>query len=328
MLQRFHRHGFRVSVAGRAHEARTTHEEVSAVFEEGQLYSAVTTEDDGTVQVHLADNHPGKDDPDYLARRAEIAGAALAHRGGEPLPEIDYTDAEHEVWRLACAELTAKHEQYAHSEFLAAKDALGLPADRVPQLSEVTERLRPLTGWSYTCAPGLVPLREFYADLGRRTFNSTQYLRHPSRPLYTPEPDIIHEVVGHANQLASPRFARITRAAGEASTRLESEESVKFVADVFWFSMEFGVIAEAGALKAYGAGILSSYGEMDEFRHMDIRPLDLHQMGTLDYDITSYQPVLFRAESLDHLEDVVGRFFDTVDDDLATRLRAAAPAHV
>ena len=297
------------------------------MFEEGQLYSAVTTEDDGTVQVHLADNHPGKDDPAYLARRGDIAAVALAHRAGEPVPEIAYTDEEHEIWRLASAELDPKHQHYAHSAFLAGKEALALPTDHVPQLGEVTDRLRPLTGWSYTCAPGLVPLREFYADLGARTFNSTQYLRHPSQPLYTPEPDIIHEVIGHANQLASPRFARITEAAGAASTRLESDEAMKFVADVFWFSMEFGVIAEDGQLKAYGAGILSSYGEMDEFRHMQIRPLDLHEMGTLDYDITAYQPVLFRAESLDHLEDVVGQFFETVDDDLAARLRAGSPAY-
>ena len=81
--------------------------------------------------------------------------------------------------------------------------------------------------------------------------------------------------------------------------RLETDEAMQFVADVFWFSIEFGVIAEDGETKAYGAGILSSYGEMDEFRQMDIRPLDLHVMGTLNYDITAYQPVLFRAESLD-----------------------------
>lgn len=298
------------------------------MFEEGQLYSAVTTDADGTVQVHLSDNHPGVDDPVYLARRGEIAAAALAHRPGEPVPTIDYTDAEHGIWRTVCAELAPKHERYAHPEFLAAKDALALPADHVPQLHEVTQRLHPLTGWSYTAAPGLVPLRDFYGDLGRRVFTSTQYLRHGSRPLYTPEPDIIHEVVGHGNQLASPRFAAVTEAAGAAGLRLETDEAAKFVADVFWFSMEFGVMADGDELKAYGAGILSSYGEMDEFRSVQIRPLDLGAMGTLAYDITSYQPVLFRAESVQHLEDVVGHFFDTVDDDLAARLRAEAGGRV
>jgi len=276
------------------------------------------------VQVHLGENHPGFTDAAYRARRGDIAAASLAHRPGEPVPTIDYTDEEQGIWRLVSAELAPKHEKYAHSEFLAAKAALGLPTDHVPQLHEVTERLQPLTGWSYRAAPGLVPLREFYADLGARTFNSTQYLRHPSQPLYTPEPDIIHEVIGHANMLASPRFAAITEAAGQASQRLESDDAMQFVADVFWFSIEFGVMAEDGETKAYGAGILSSYGEMDEFGHMDIRPLDLHEMGTLNYDITAYQPVLFRAESLAHLEDVVGGFFASVDDDLAARLRAEA----
>lgn len=296
------------------------------MFEEGQLYSAVTTHDDGTVEVHLADNHPGLHDAAYRARRGEIAAASMTQQPGSQPPVIGYTEAEHAIWRTVCAELTAKHERYAHSEYLAAKAALDLPTDHVPQLTEVTERLEPLTGWRYAAAPGLVPLRDFYGDLGRRVFNSTQYLRHGSKPLYTPEPDIIHEVVGHGNQLASPRFAAITEAAGAASGRLETDEAMKFVADVFWFSMEFGVMAEAGELKAYGAGILSSYGEMDEFRSMEIRPLDLREMGTLNYDITAYQPVLFRAESLDHLEDVVGRFFATVDDDLAARLRAEATA--
>ncbi|GGL45579.1 phenylalanine 4-monooxygenase [Phycicoccus endophyticus] len=298
------------------------------MFEEGQLYSAVTTQDDGTVTVHLADNHPGLHDEAYLARRGEIAAAALAHEPGGPVPVVQYTDDEHGIWRTVCAELAPKHERYAHPEFLRGKEALGLPAERVPQLSEVTALLAPLTGWSYTCAPGLVPLRDFYGRLGRRVFSSTQYLRHGSQPLYTPEPDIIHEVVGHGNQLASPRFAAVTEAAGAATARLETDEAVKFVADVFWFSMEFGVMADGPDLKAYGAGILSSYGEMDEFGSMEIRPLDLVDMGTLNYDITAYQPVLFRAASVDELEDVVGSFFATVDDDLAARLRAQAPASV
>lgn len=295
------------------------------MFDEGQLYSPVTTGEDGTVEVHLADNHPGLHDPAYRARRSHIAAAAINAPAGT-VPVIDYTEDEHRIWRLCQEQLAPKHEKYAHSEFLAAKHRLRLPTDHVPQLDHVSARLRPLTGWGYRAAPGLVPLREFYADLGARTFNSTQYLRHGSEPLYTPEPDIIHEVIGHGNQLASPRFARLTEAAGRASLRLETEDAMKFVADVFWFSMEFGVIKEHGEVKAYGAGILSSFGEMDEFGHMEHRGLDLTDMGTLAYDITEYQPVLFCAESLDELDDVVGVFFDTVDDDLALRLRADAAA--
>lgn len=296
------------------------------MFDEGQLYSPVTRTDDGTVEVHLSENHPGLHDADYRARRGEIAGAAMAWTRGEPIPTIDYTEAEHEIWRTVSSELAPKHDKYAHSEYLRAKHALQLPTEQVPQLEEVSALLEPITGWTYIAAPGLVPLREFYADLGTRTFNSTQYLRHGSQPLYTPEPDIIHEVIGHGNQLASPRFARITEAAGQASLRVETDEAMKFVADVFWFSMEFGIMREHGEVKAYGAGILSSYGEMDEFTHMEHRPLDLADMGTLNYDITAYQPVLFCAESLDELEDVVGTFFETVDDDLAARLRAEAAA--
>lgn len=295
------------------------------MFDEGQLYSPVTTGEDGTVEVHLADNHPGLHDPAYRARRSHIAAAAINAPAGT-VPVIDYTEDEHRIWRLCQEQLAPKHEKYAHSEFLAAKHRLRLPTDHVPQLDQVSARLRPLTGWGYRAAPGLVPLREFYADLGARTFTSTQYLRHGSEPLYTPEPDIIHEVIGHGNQLASPRFARLTEAAGRASVRLETEDAMKFVADVFWFSMEFGVVKEHGEVKAYGAGILSSFGEMDEFGHMEHRGLDLADMGTLAYDITEYQPVLFCAESLDELDDVVGVFFDTVDDDLALRLRADAAA--
>lgn len=295
------------------------------MFDEGQLYSPVTTGEDGTVEVHLADSHPGLHDPAYRARRSHIAAAAINAPAGT-VPVIDYTEDEHRIWRLCHEQLAPKHEKYAHSEFLAAKHRLRLPTDHVPQLDHVSARLRPLTGWGYRAAPGLVPLREFYADLGARTFNSTQYLRHGSEPLYTPEPDIIHEVIGHGNQLASPRFARLTEAAGRASLRLETEDAMKFVADVFWFSMEFGVIKEHGEVKAYGAGILSSFGEMDEFGHMEHRGLDLADMGTLAYDITEYQPVLFCAQSLDELDDVVGVFFDTVDDDLALRLRADAAA--
>ena len=295
------------------------------MFEEAQLYSPVTRDEDGNVVVHLGEDHPGFRDPHYRERRNEIAAAADAWSPGEPIPQIAYTDVENGIWRTVSHELRAKHEKYACREYLEAKAALGLPEDHVPQLDEVTAKLRPLTGFGYHPAAGLVPLREFYGSLADKVFHSTQYVRHPSEPLYTPEPDIIHEVIGHGNMLAGPRFAEVKRLAGEAARRVETEAALQFVADVFWFTLEFGVVWEDGELKAYGAGILSSYGEIEEFRHMEIRPIDLAEMGTIEYDITKYQPVLYAAESLDHMVETVGGFFAAADDDTPARYAAAAP---
>jgi phenylalanine-4-hydroxylase len=296
------------------------------MFEEAQLYSPVTTADDGSVTVHLAEDHPGKTDPDYQQRRNEIAAAALEWDRGQSIPQISYNEAEEEVWRTVQRELAPKHARYACAPFLEAKAALGLPDDHIPQLNEVTESLAPLTGFHYVPAAGIVPVKEFYGCLADREFHSTQYIRHPSAPLYTPEPDLIHEVIGHGNLLADPQFAELNRLAGEAARRAQTEEGVQYVADVFWFTIEFGVVWENGELRAYGAGILSSYGEIEEFRQMEIRPLDFHQMGTIDYDITKYQPVLFAAESMDHLVDSVGAFFSEFTDETPERLASQAAA--
>jgi phenylalanine-4-hydroxylase len=294
------------------------------MFEEAQLYSPVTENEDGSVTVQLANDHPGACDPAYRERRNHIAAQAVAWTPGEPLPRIEYTEAEHEVWRIVSRELAPKHAKYACRDFREAAAALALPTDRIPQLDEVTAGLQPLTGWSYHAAAGLVPLREFLGALGDRVFHSTQYIRHGAMPLYTPEPDLIHEVIGHGNLLASPRFAAIKREAGLAAQRVETDEALQFLADVFWFTIEFGVMREEGEVRAYGAGILSSYGEIEEFRAADLRPLDLLEMGTLEYDITKYQPVLFCAEGMSELEDVVGTFFSSYDDDTPARLRADA----
>jgi phenylalanine-4-hydroxylase len=292
------------------------------MFEEAQLYSPVTEADDGTVTVHLSDDHPGRSDSDYQRRRNEIAAAALEWDRGEPLPRISYTEAEQEVWRTVQRELAPKHERYACEAFTRAAEALALPTERIPQLDEVSTALEPLTGFRYVPAAGIVPVKEFYGNLADREFHSTQYVRHPSAPLYTPEPDLIHEVIGHGNLLADPEFAELNRLAGEAARRAETEEGVQFVADVFWFTIEFGCVWERGELCAYGAGILSSYGEIEEFRRMEIRPLDFHEMGTIEYDITHYQPTLFAAESKAHLVDEVGGFFAEFTDDTPQRLAA------
>ncbi|WP_308250508.1 phenylalanine 4-monooxygenase [Nonomuraea rhizosphaerae] len=273
--------------------------------------------------VELSASHPGFADPVYRARRNAIAGLAVNHERGTPIPLAEYTEQEHEVWALVTRELAVKHAKYATAEYLAGVTRLGLPQDRIPQLEEVSQLLEPLTGFRYLPAAGLVPLRDFYGVLADGYFHSTQYIRHHSVPFYTPEPDIVHEVIGHANALANDRYAALYRLAGAAARRVETDAALQFVSKVFWFTLEFGVMLEGAELKAYGAGILSSYGEIEEFRGMDIRPLDLSAMGTTHYDITKYQDVLFRADSLQHLEDVVGGFWDTCDDDIVHKLLAA-----
>jgi phenylalanine-4-hydroxylase len=291
------------------------------VFEEGQLYSPVTTSEDGQVTVHLSADHPGVADEEYRRRRNAIAELAMNWKPGEPAPDVGYTDAEHGVWQTVCRELRPKHERLAIREYVEALDAVSLPTDYVPSLDEVSERLQPLTGFRYVPAPGLVPLREFYGSLSDRIFHSTQYVRHPAQPLYTPEPDIIHEVIGHGHLLATPTFSELHRLTGEATHRLKDEDNLRFLSKVFWFSVEFGVVMEDGELKAYGAGILSSYGEIDEFRDMELRPLNLVEMGTAEYDITHYQPVLYRAESLDEVREVVGGFLKTCTDESIEEMR-------
>ncbi len=291
------------------------------MFEEAQLYSPVTTGATGEVTVHLHDGHPGADDPRYRRRRNEIAAAALAWQPGLPAPQIAYAEEEQEVWRTIRRELAPLHERLAVGEYRAALADLALPADRVPNLDDVSARLRPLTGWSYVPAAGLVELREFYGALAERVFHSTQYVRHPAMPLYTPEPDIVHEVVGHGHLLATPTFGELHRRAGLAARRLRDERALRFLSRVFWFSLEFGVVVEDGELRAYGAGILSSFGELGQFRAMRLRALDLAEMGTVDYDITHYQPVLYRAESVAEIEQIVGGFFDTCTDESIQELR-------
>jgi phenylalanine-4-hydroxylase len=292
------------------------------MFEEAQYFAPVATGEDGSVVVQLATSHPGFADTAYRERRNAIAALALNHVPGRPIPQVAYTEEEQQVWVLVARELADKHEEDAAGEYLRGAERLALTTDRIPQLLEVGDLLEPLTGFRYLPAAGLVPLRDFYGVLADGLFHSTQYIRHHSVPFYTPEPDVVHEVIGHANALASDRFARLYRLAGAAARRVETDAALEFVSKVFWFTLEFGVLAENGVDRAYGAGILSSYGEIEEFRGMDILPLDLTVMGTTSYDITKYQDVLFRAASLDHLEDVVGAFWDTCDDEVIARMIA------
>jgi len=145
---------------------------------------------------------------------------------------------------------------------------------------------------------GLVSERMFLSYLGQGIFLSTQYMRHHSVPLYTPEPDVVHELVGHAPTLAHPLFARLSRAFGEAVAKVD-DEKVHRIARVYWYTLEFGAVEEAGEVKVCGAGLLSSFGELRHFQRDAARwPFDLERMAATPYDPTQYQPGHFVAKSL------------------------------
>jgi phenylalanine-4-hydroxylase len=275
--------------------------------------------------LELPADHPGVSDLAYRGRRAAIAAVGEAYRPGDPIPAVAYAPEEDAVWRTVAGELAGLHERYAVAAYRSGATRLGLPTAEVPQLAAVSDRLTELTGWSITPVPGLVPTRTFYEALGERRFCSTQYIRHHSVPFYTPEPDVVHELVGHANALAEPRFASLYELAGQAARRSTTPAALEAFSRIFWFSLEFGVCWEATAsgepeLRTYGAGLLSSYGEIQAFRAAEVRPLDVRAMATLDYDITRYQPVLFAADSFDHAYEVLATTFAGWDDDAHQRL--------
>jgi phenylalanine-4-hydroxylase len=251
--------------------------------------------------VQLDPDHPGFRDPEYRRRRNQIAQIAMNYHPGDPIPDAPYTNEEHQVWSVIWRALRPAHQQHACAEYLKAIDQLNFFEDRIPQLREVNERVQAISGFRLEPVAGLVQPRVFLENLADGVFLCTQYIRHHSTPLYTPEPDVVHEIVGHGVTLACPQLAEINRLFGEAVKRTTSPDKLERLSRVYWFTIEFGVLRENGSIKACGTGLLSSAGEMEEMHKADLRRLDLAAASNEKYDPTHFQPVLFCADSFDDL---------------------------
>ena len=258
--------------------------------------------------VQLSPDHPGFRDPAYRARRNRIAQLALSYRPGEEIPEAPYTPEEHQVWRAVWNALESAHRAHACAEYRASVRRLAFAPDRIPQLREVNEKVQAISGFRLEPVAGLVEPRVFLESLASGTFLCTQYIRHHSTPLYTPEPDVVHEIVGHAVTLASTRLAELNRLFGKAVKRTSSLEALNRLSRVYWFTIEFGVLRENGSLKAYGTGLLSSAGELEAMHNAELLPLDLEAASRHEYDPTHYQPVLFCADSFETMYDSLHGF--------------------
>jgi phenylalanine-4-hydroxylase len=258
--------------------------------------------------VRLDPDHPGFRDPEYRARRNRIARIAQEYEPGSPVPDAPYTSEEHGVWRAVWEALGPAHARHACAEYLSCVERLGLPRASIPQMREVSERVEALSGFRLEPVAGLVEPRVFLESLAGGVFLSTQYIRHHSTPLYTPEPDVVHEIVGHAVTLASERLAELNRLVGRAVRRTQTGEGLERLSRVYWFTVEFGVLREDDGVKAYGTGLLSSAGELEAMHSAELRPLDLEAASRHRYDPTHFQPVLFCASSFEEMYETLREY--------------------
>ncbi len=266
-----------------------------------------------TLLVQLDRDHPGFRDQSYRARRDAIARIAMDHRPGQPVPLAPYTVEEHGVWRTILETLAPVHARWVCREMNVVQDALALDRHEIPQLQHVNRALSATSPFSMEPAAGLVTPRVFLEQLGHGIFLSTQYIRHHSRPLYTPEPDVVHELVGHAASLTHLDIARLSLAFGRAAANADGTLIERLIS-LYWYTLEFGALEEDGAVKAYGAGLLSSAGELARFAtEAELRPWDIDRIATTPFDPTDYQPQIYVAPS-----------FSTMATDLATWLTAHA----
>jgi phenylalanine-4-hydroxylase len=251
-------------------------------------------------------DHPGAKDPEYRKRRNRIAELAKYHREHGGIPVIDYTDEEHEVWRLVNARLSVLHEQHASRIYLESKDKLKVPVDYIPQLLELSNKLKKHHGFNLEAIEGLVDSRSFMGKLADRVMWCTQYIRHSSRPEYTPEPDIVHEVIGHVPTFVDRDFVELSELIGKAALAATDEQLAR-LERVYWYTIEFGLIEEHGAVKAYGAGLLSSFGELSAAFSGNIpwKPFVMEEVLNTPYDYSHMQPHFFIVPSFAHLRQEV-----------------------
>jgi phenylalanine-4-hydroxylase len=213
----------------------------------------------------LISDHPGFSDPSYIKRRRQISEIAENFSIlSEEIPIVDYTKSEKATWSAIYDILTNLHKTHACEEYLVNFEKLsknyGLSRDRIPQLQEVSEYLQSTSGFRVIPISGMLTQRDFLSFLAFKVFTSTQFIRHGSDPLYSPEPDLVHEILGHIPMLATPEFAEFSQIIGLASLGA-SDEDIEKLGKCYLFSVEFGLIRRED-FKIYGAGILSSAKEM------------------------------------------------------------------
>jgi phenylalanine-4-hydroxylase len=268
------------------------------------------------VEFELDAEHPGQGDESYLARRRFLFDLTRSHRLrrlGPPL--VEYTDEESRIWREVTPKLDELHRKYASTIYLQAKDELGITSDSIPQLRTLSDRVDRETNMRLVPAEGALPYRTFYESIAGRGFPVTQFLRHGSQPEFTPEPDMIHDCLGHVPPLMNRDYAELLTLIGKAAAATPRGDQVLALKRFSWFSIEFGLIEECGEVKVFGAGIQSSLGEIPHSlfsKDATRRPFVTDVVIEQDYDPSHMQSDFFIAPSFaflrQELEQLVRRF--------------------
>ncbi|HZG32234.1 MAG TPA: phenylalanine 4-monooxygenase [Sphingopyxis sp.] len=232
-----------------------------------------------------------------------------------------FTADEHAMWDRLFARQSAMLPGRASEAFLRGIDVLRLEKPGIPDYRELNARLTAATGWQVVAVPGLVPDDVFFDHLANRRFPAGNFIRTPQQLDYLQEPDVFHDVFGHVPMLADPVFADYMVAYGEGGLRSLRFDALKQLARLYWYTVEFGLIREAGGLRIYGAGIVSSYAEsvfaLDSDSPNRIG-FDLARVMRTDYRIDDFQQNYFVIDSLDQLLDT------TVNTDFAPLYAANA----
>ncbi|CAN5364320.1 hypothetical protein BH11PLA2_BH11PLA2_38660 [soil metagenome] len=258
-----------------------------------------------TEELILDPGHPGENDGEYIARRKYLFELCRKHRL-ERLgpPVVEYTSEETRIWREVSPKLHELHLKHACSMFLQAKKDLAITETVIPQLRTISERLERETNMHLVPAEGALPYRTFYEAIAERGFPVTQFLRHGTHPEFTPEPDMIHDCLGHVPPLMNRDYAELLTLIGKAAATTPHGDHVLMLKRFSWFSIEFGLIEEQNETKVFGAGILSSLGEIPHAlfsKNVNRRPFITEEVINQDYDYSQMQVNFFIAPSMPFL---------------------------
>jgi len=218
---------------------------------------------------------------------------------------IEYSASEHDIWRQLITRQMDWIDNTACDEFLAGLKLLNLPTERIPQLPEIDKVLLKATGWQTAPVPALIGFEEFFRLLAAKKFPVATFIRTQQELDYLQEPDIFHEIFGHCAMLTNPHFANFTEHYGKLGLKANKKQRV-YLARLYWFTVEFGLVRSHDGLRIIGGGILSSPGETNYAyrKEAEITPLDPLQVFRTPYRIDIMQPQYYVLENMAHLTEL------------------------